>query len=258
MIMMNAARARRGLARALTALALLMPMAAEAEFHVRSPIVEEGEVEFEHNGSYTRDKNPTKGGEQSYTTEIGWGATSWWAPELELGFGRDAGDGEHLRLQEVTFENTFQLTEQGKYWADLGFFAEYSNALRHGVADAVEFGPLAQKELGPTVHTLNLLLAKEIGPNHADSGLHLDYAWQSRWRVAEAFEPGFEIFGAPGRIDHFPGFQDQEHRIGPVATGALSLGGLGTLKYEAGYLFGLTRATADGTVRWKLEWETRF
>jgi hypothetical protein len=32
----------------------------------------------------------------------------------------------------------------------------------------------------------------------------------------------------------------------------------GKLKYEVGYLFGLTQATPSGTVRWRLEYEIPF
>ena len=51
---------------------------------------------------------------------------------------------------------------------------------------------------------------------------------------------------------------EQQHRVGPVLVGLFDTQGYGKFKYEFGYLFGLTRATENGAVRWKLEYEFRF
>ena len=51
---------------------------------------------------------------------------------------------------------------------------------------------------------------------------------------------------------------DQQHRIGPVIVGLQNFAPYGKLKYEVGYLFGLTQATPRGTVRWRLEYEIPF
>src|SRR5216684_1796291 len=163
---------------------------------------------------------------------------------------------------DTTFENILQLTPQGKYWADLGFFAEYSHAASRRDADSFTFGPLIQKELSDvmgtdTVHTLNLLFSKEVGRNRTDDTPFF-YAWQSRVRLDPHFEPGIEIDGqmddiaAPGKL------ADQRHRAGPVVAGLHSLAPYGKIKYEVGYLFGLTHATEDGTMRWRLEYEIPF
>ena len=51
---------------------------------------------------------------------------------------------------------------------------------------------------------------------------------------------------------------EQQHRIGPVLVGVSNFAPYGNLKYEVGYLFGLTEATPRGTVRWRLEYEIPF
>ena len=108
-----------------------------------------------------------------------------------------------------------------------------------------------------TVHTLNLLFSKEVGRNRTDDTPFF-YAWQSRLRLDPHFEPGIEIYGqiddiaAPGKL------ADQRHRAGPVVAGLHSLAPYGKIKYEVGYLFGLTHATEEGTVRWRLEYEIPF
>ena len=73
-----------------TVLALLAPVEARADFHIRSPYeIDLGELEIEHNGAASFDRKPENSGAQSYTIEFGTGLTSWWHSEIELGFDRD-------------------------------------------------------------------------------------------------------------------------------------------------------------------------
>src|SRR5277367_3080845 len=86
------------------------PGAARADFEVRLPEAEEGEWELEDNGSASFDRNPTKNGEANATVEIGYGVNAWYHTEIELGYGRDAGPGEPIVYQGITWENLFQFT----------------------------------------------------------------------------------------------------------------------------------------------------
>ncbi len=129
---------------------------AQAEFKLRYPFVDYREIEFEHNGDTTFDRSKSgKNNNQSYTHEIEVGATPFWLFGLEAETG--AASGENLRYEATTFENIFQLTPQGKYWADLGFFAEYSHAASRRDADSFTFGPLCcsprrSAATAPTTH----------------------------------------------------------------------------------------------------------
>jgi hypothetical protein len=177
---------------------------------------------------------------------------------LEFEVDRDPGPDGRLTLHATTFENLFQFTENGEYWADYGFYTEYAHAGHKNSPNTVEFGPVFQKDIGRTTQTLNLLVEKAVGAIHDDSGWHPHFAWQTKWNLWRQFAPSLEIYNEPGRIDRISSFQNQDLRIGPVAVGTFLLGPLGKIKYEAGYLFGATNATQNGTVKWRLEWETRF
>lgn len=235
--------------------------AAHAEFKLRYPQVDYREMEIEHNGATTFDKaNSGKSNNQSYTNEIEYGFT----PFLQLGIEGElaAPPGQNLRYVGTALETTFQLTPQGKYWADFGFFAEYEQIHVRDSANAFTFGPLIQKEVPDvfgidTVHTLNLLFGREVGP-HRSNGTPFLFAWQSRLRVNPLFEPGIELFSQIGNIASPGQLAEQQHRLGPMFAGAYSLAPYGNLKYEVGYLFGLTRATEQGAVRWRLEYEIPF
>ncbi|MGE5539379.1 MAG: hypothetical protein ACM30I_12240 [Gemmatimonas sp.] len=235
---------------------------ARAEFQVRSPTVDYQEIEIEHNGSVTFDRGGSdKNHKQSYTTEIGYGVTPWWKLAVEGEWGADAD--QRTRYQATTLESVFQLTPQGKYWADVGLFVEYSRSNRRGNPDTVEFGPIVQKETdgffdSNLLHTANLFVEREVGHNHGDSTA-FEYAWQSRLRLNQYFEPGAEFYGTVGKIDRPGKFTDQEHRFGPMFAGGFRLSpGWGELKYELGYLFAMTQATENNAVRWKLEYELPF
>ena len=249
---------------AMLAIITIVPQPAHAGFKVRSPIVEQGELEIEHNGSRSFDSDKTRDNARSDTIEIGYGFTPYWKLELEGELeGEPQGD---LRYTATTLENYFQLTPQGKYWLDVGLFAEYSRAARRSDGDSVEFGPMLQKQTGGfgkygMLHTVNLFVEQGIG----DHGEHLtggNYAWQSRVQLDPLFEPGVELYGEVGDFNHQGRFQDQQHRMGPMFAGMVNLAkngvGTGKIKYEAGYLLPLTRATEDGMLRWRMEYEIPF
>ena len=248
-------------------LALVFPQQAWADFHIFSPYeIDLGELEMEHNGSYSVDHRPDFGGQQSYTMELGTGVTSWWHSEIELGFDNDPGLGQPTLLTQVVTENTFQLTEPGQFFADFGFYVEYGQSLtsrKYATSNQVTFGPLIAKDIGRTTHTLNLFLTRELGPDQSTHGFDFSYAWQSRWNVWGPLSPAVEVYGDAGVLGQTPTLSQQELRAGPVAVGAINLasiglGHAGRLKYELGWLFGLTPGTPAGTLRWRLEAEIPF
>jgi hypothetical protein len=250
-----------------TALALLAPLEARADFHIRSPYeIDFGELEIEHNGAASFDRNPDKSGAQSHTIEFGTGLTRWWHSEIELGFNRDPGFNQPTLADAIVTENMFQLTEPGQYFADFGFYVEYGQSLtsgRHAGPNEVTFGPLIAKDIGRTTTTVNLFLTRQLGPNQDTHGLDFSWAAQTRWNLWAPLSPAVEIYGDSGVLGQSPRLSQQQLLVGPVALGSLrlnqlGLGSAGKLKYELGWLFGATEATAQGTLRWRLELELPF
>jgi hypothetical protein len=245
----------------------LLPLRTRADFHVFSPYeIDLGEIEIEHNGDAQFDRLPANSGATSYTLELGTGLTAWWHSEVELGFDRDPGFNQPTLLTQAVTENTFQLTEPGKYFADFGFYFEYAQSLTRGAhagPNAITFGPLIAKDIGRTTTTVNLFLTRQLGPDQGPHGLDFSYAWQTRWNIWPLLSPAIEFYGDTGNVGQTPGFAQQEFLIGPVGVGSvglnqLGLGNAGKLKYELGWLFGATRATPQGTLRWRLELEIPF
>ncbi len=250
-----------------TALALLAPAASLADFHIRSPSdIGFGELEIEHNGDAVFDHRANQTGAASYTIEVGTGVTPWWHTEIELGFNRDPGYGQPTLLNAAVWENTMQLAEPGEAFFDSAIYMEYGQSLTsgsHAGPNEVTFGPLIAKEIGRTVHTLNLFVSRQLGPNQTSQGLDLSYAWQSRWDVWEPLSPAIEIYGDTGALGSVPQLGQQELLAGPVGVGSvhlndLGLGHAGRIKYELGWLFGATQGSPRGVLRWRLELEIPF
>jgi hypothetical protein len=266
----GSARVWRAAASALGAacgVVVLLP-AAHADFELHYPSIDYREFEFEHNADTTFDKRKSGlSNNQSYTLELGYAPVWWWEPEIEGDW--DASSGHNLSFNATVFENTFLLTQQGEYWADLGFFAEFTHAAGRTSPDSFTFGPLLQKQASDlfgldlgrdTLHTLNLLVTKQIGSNREDA-TPLAIAWQSRLRLNPLFEPGIEYYGQISSIAGASTPDQQapvQHRLGPALVGQYNMFQYGKVKYEFGYLFGLNTATERGAVRWRFEYEKAF
>ena len=240
---------------------LLAASPARADYHLFSPYeIDLGELEIENNGDAAFDRASQRNGAQSYTIELGTGLTAWWHSEIEFGFDRDPGAGEPVSFTQLVSENMIQLTETGEDWADWGVYFEYGqNTAAHG-SNEFTIGPVVGKDIGRFGNMLNLFVTREFGPDQESHGLDLSYAWQTKWRLWDPLSPAVEVYGDTGSITHVPAFQQQQLLAGPVAIGVLPLNGFaglkgGNFKYELGWLFGATTASAGGTLRWRVELE---
>jgi hypothetical protein len=227
------------------------PVAAEPAAKVYSPMVEAGETELEFRGGYVEDDGHPEDGEQQYVVAVGHGLTSRWFTELVLEY--EGGGGESQTLQAVEWENIFQLTERGQYFVDLGLYTAYVVERESGKPDQVEIGPLLQYQAGAAQLNFNPLFEREVGDGSADE-TRLNYAAQIKWRGNRYFEPGVQAFGELGEWDNWAGGSEQKHNLGPAFFGRIKTH-LCTVKYEAAWLVGLTRATPDNTFRFELEIE---
>lgn len=214
---------------------------------VYRPIVEKGEIELEFRGGY-RDFNDAAS-EHAFVYDFGYGVTNNWRTELVVEYAAEGGNPGKLEAWE--WENVIVLTEQGKYWADVGLFAEYENGFSAG-PDELKIGPMFEKEIGPTIANVNLLFKHEIGSG-ASNDTELDYTWQVKWRGREALEWGAQGFGGLGVLGDL-GTEDR-HSAGPALFGSRRLASGNKLSYNAALLGGLNAAAPDVTARFQLEYE---
>jgi high-affinity iron transporter len=229
-----------------------------ANIKVYSPYVEKGEAEIEYQGYRTFDSASAKNNEQKNKLGLGYGVTDYWATEFYGIWKKSPGGSTHFDATE--WENRFQLTERNAYFADLGFLIEYEHVRdRQNDVDELAFGPLLAKDIGRTTTTANFIFERQLGSRGA-SGVAFTYRLQERWRLYEAFEPAIEAYGNLGKLNNLDSPDRQEHMVGPAVQGAVRIPGWlpGKLKYNVGYLFGVTSATASGTLKSIVEYELRF
>ena len=230
---------------------------ARAEFKIKTPIVEPDEAEVEHAGSYGFDRRPGHNNEQSEVGSIGYGFTKNWAVELEGEWGRDAGPGNPSQFKAVNLGNKIQVFDQGEKAVDFGLWAEIGLAAQGGNPDDLKFGPLVQKSFGKTTATANLFIDKQIGEN-AEGGTDLNYGLQLKYDWKKLISPALEMYGDFGTATRTHNDNIQQHRLGPVLLGTISFERMGALKYELGYLNGITGQTPASTIKWGLEYEFTF
>lgn len=239
---------------AIPALVLILGTAQAAPFKIFSPIVHQGETALEYRGYRDNDSRAGINHSQTHKIALEHGVTRYWATEIEGEFEKEGGRA--LRDSAVEWENVFQLTPQGRYWADLGLFAEYEFGTRGGSADKIKIGPLIEKEFSPQLSaTFNAFFENEVGRN-AESGTVFSYGARVKYSINRHLQPAIEFFGEPGKLRQpRPSYQDQEHWIGPALYGSFKLDHGHKLNYRVSALFGSTKAASDHRGVVQLEYE---
>jgi hypothetical protein len=225
---------------------------AHAQFVIKNPTVEEGELAFVDHGSY--ESALPAGGDPlgwGHEVEVGYGFTDFWKSTLVLDLKQPVH--EELELNEGKFENYLELADYAPWGAVFTVFGAVDCGLDEGVANAAKFGPLAKFGDDDLSLTLNAIFDKTFG-KYRTPGTGLKYAAQVKFALADGLSLGGELFGDITNIEDVPSFNDTEFRVGPVLY--LSWGSEQShfgFTGDVGILLGTTDATPDTTVKWDLE-----
>ena len=236
---------------AMIALAVASP--ANASHKVYYPTVEYGETEFELRGHVDFDSRDDLDNGQVFKIGAGRGFAPRWFSELYVEVEREPG-GSSYEVESYEWENLFQITEQGRYRADLGLLVEYSKARESDDPDKLEITPIVQKQFGRKLLTLNATFERETG-SHAGGDWELAYAWQLLWSHREAVNFGIEGYGELGEVGDWKPSREQGHQLGAVIGGKFGAQGHHGWKYHVALLGGLTTYTPDATLAAALEYE---
>lgn len=228
-------------------LSVLAALSAHADdFIVYSPHVLATQSEVELRGyAYGDARADFKGGDAAELS-LSHSFTGWWKPEIYIARYESAA-GSRGRLLGWEFENTFQLTQPGERWVDVGFLASYEHQIVADLEDALEFGPLLEKSAGRFTHRVNLIWEKEVGAG-ASRNYAFRYSYSGTYAVSAAFRPGVEAYGRP---------DDRSYQAGPIVAGEWHVPGTtADFEYRVGVVLGLNPAAPRQT--WLAQFEYEF
>lgn len=216
------------------------------DFIIYSPHVNQGQSEIELRGFYTSDDRFAFDGRAASELSLAHAFTGWWKPEIYVA-KYENNPGQNAGLVGYELENTFQFTQPGEYWADVGFLASLELPSIKGENDRLEFGPLFEKTFGRFDHRLNLIWEKEIGAG-ASRRYEFRYSYSGTYAVSGLFQPGIEFYGRPA---------DRAYQIGPILHGEWNVPGTtGNLEYRVGLLQGINTDAPRRT--WVAQFEYEF
>ena len=130
----------------------------------------------------------------------------------------------------------------------LGVRLDYDFASRDGVPDAISARLLLQRQTGRFETRVNVGMEREVG-SRASSDLGGDLRASVRLR-RQGLSPALDYLGRVVRLQSPAGFQQQDHRLGPVLYGRLGR----SMRFELGYLTGLSAAAPDHTFKLGVEY----
>lgn len=228
------------------AIALAASVAHADDFTIYSPHVIATQSEIELRGYRVDDGRAHYDGQQEAALSIAHAVTGWWRPELYLA-RYERSPGERGQWLGYELENVFQLTETGRYWADLGVLASYEHNIGGHGPDAIETGLLVEKSVGRFDHVVNLILEREVGRG-AEHKIEHRYSYRGTYAFSSALRPGIEAYARP---------DDHAWQVGPVVTGDWHVPGTtGSVEYRLGLLQGMNSRAPRRT--WMLQVEYEF
>ena len=217
---------------------------ADDDFVVYSPYVTEGQSEVEFRGHQVSDGDPTLEGERAYEVSLAHAFTSWWHPEVYIGaYEREPGQGNSLDSYE--FENIFQITDAGEYWADLGFIASYEYKTQPDMTSKLEFGPLIEKRSERIDQRLNFIWEKELG---GGAGRQYEFraTYAATYQLRGWLAPGLEAYYRPA---------DDSRQLGPALYGEIASAGGNEFEYSAALVYGINKGAPNRAFVLRLEYE---
>jgi len=221
---------------------------SHALFNVNATTIKEGHGYVELRNRWDEDDRASKDGYAAHSLKLDYGLTKYMTLEWQ-GFWQDV-PGRGYEYVGTELETKLRLYNPGDYWLDAAI--KFGYELRHDnqKADIAKTKLLVQKDFEKWFHLVNFNVSKEVG-NDTTKDAELTVGWRTKYKYSKYFEPGFEYHGNFGQLVDQRSLENQPHRIGPMAYGEFAPG----VKYQAGYLIGLTDAAEDGSFKAFLRYE---
>lgn len=228
---------------------------AAAQFYVNSPEVTKGETKIEEHGAFYTGPGEGERLRQSHWVELKHGFTDRFELIAEGVFRQSIGESIEARFLELGPQ--YEILERHGDGLGLAFRTLYEFALQDHLPDEILFGPLAKYVVGRDSVTINAFFIGQLGDKAEIDSLELEVKWRLKHELSDKFALGIEGYSEIADIVHAGSFDDQKHRLGPVAYfefGAREA--RPNWEFAAGALFGASQATSD--VTFKFDAEVKF
>lgn len=225
---------------------------AGAQFYVRSPDVEKGKLNLEEHGAVYSGPGEDERRRQSHELEAKYGFTDRWEGIVEQTFRENTG--ESLKAHRFELGGQYEIVERHGNGFGLAFRSLYEFALQSGDPDEILFGPLGKYVWGPDSFTVNAFFIGQVGDRRDIDSLEAKFIWRLKHELNETWGLGVEGYSEVEDLSHTGGFEEQKHRVGPVAY--LEFGeGRPEWELAGGVLFGVSDSTSDVTFKFDIEAE---
>jgi len=231
-----------------------MAAPASAQFYVRSPEVSKGELEIEEHGAAYSGPGEDERLRQTHEVEQKYGLTNRFEIIVEEVFEQPIG--EDFKAEEIELGGQYEIIERHGDGLGLAFRTLYEFALLGGEPDEILFGPLAKWVKGPDSFTINTFFVGQVGEHREIDSLELKVNWRLKRELNERWGLGVEGYSEIEDLANAGSFDEQEHRLGPVAYYEFPHAeGKPEWKAAGGVLFGLSDAVSDFTYKFDIEVE---
>jgi Putative MetA-pathway of phenol degradation len=167
-----------------------------------------------------------------------------------------AAIGENLEGKAIELGGQYEIIERHGDGLGLAFRTLYEFSLPDDSPDEILFGPLARLVTGHDSATINTFFVGQVGDQVEIDGLELKVNWQLKRELNEKWSLGLEGFSEIEDLAHAGSFEEQQHRLGPIAYYEFAHAeGRPEWKAAGGVLFGLSDAVSDVTYKFDLEVE---
>jgi len=226
---------------------------ASAQFYVRSPDVKKGQLNLEEHGALYSGPGEDERRRQSHELEAKYGFTDRFEGIAELTARENIGDS--LKWHRLELGGQYEIIERHGDGLGLAFRSLYEFALQDGDPDEILFGPLAKYVRGHDSLTVNTFFVGQVG-NHVDiDSLELKVNWRLKHEFNETWGVGIEGFSEVEDLSHTGTWDEQKHRMGPVAYLEFEES-MPKWEFAGGVLFGISDATSEFT--YKFDAEVKF
>jgi hypothetical protein len=233
-------------------LLVLTAQPVQAQFYVRSPEIEKGVLKFEEHGAVYSGPGQDERLRQSHEVEGKYGFTDRFEGILEGFFDQDIGGS--LTARQLELGGQYELVQREGDGLGVAFRGIYEFGLGNGDPDEILFGPLAKYVWGPDSATINTFFIGQVGNNVGIDSLEMMVNWRLKHELSETLALGVEGYSQIDDLSHPGTFDEQKHRLGPVAYFEFK-DLLPRWEFAGGTLFGLSDATSDVTFKFDAELE---